>query len=182
MFRFIILIHYICFLSSRNRDIIQKDFERRQSYRYYPYKNTYLKFCHALWYEKEFRNQFYFRLHSWKKVLNIFLPELKNIDLCGTIDEGLVLIHGYNIVINPLVKIGKNCTILHEVTIGAIKGGVPTIGDNVFIGCAAKILGGIKIGNNVKIGACAVVLEDVPDNATVVGFPARIVKISKNIL
>lgn len=50
----------------------------------------------------------------------------------------------------------------------------PRIGDNVYIGCGAKVLGPIKIGNNVKIGAGAVVIKDVPDNATVVGVPARI--------
>ena len=52
------------------------------------------------------------------------------------------------------------------------------IGDNVYIGVGAKVLGNIRIGNNVKIGANAVVIKDVPDNATVVGVPARVVKIN----
>lgn len=58
-----------------------------------------------------------------------------------------------------------------------VQGGKPpTIGDNVLIGCDAKVLGDIKIGNNVKIGAGAVVVKDVPDNATVIGVPAYILK------
>jgi serine O-acetyltransferase len=75
-------------------------------------------------------------------------------------------------------KIGKNCRIQQGVTIGRIGGfrggGVPIIGDNVYIGTGAKILGDVKIGNNVKVGANAVVIKDVPDNAVAVGVPAKI--------
>jgi serine O-acetyltransferase len=75
-------------------------------------------------------------------------------------------------------RIGKNCTIQQDVTIGHIGGfrggGVPTIGDNVYIGAGAKILGEVKIGNNVKIGANAVVITDIPDNALAVGVPAQV--------
>lgn len=67
-------------------------------------------------------------------------------------------------------KIGCNCTILHNVTIGAGRGGAPTIGDNVYIGAGAIIIGDIKIGDNVKVGAGAVVFKDVPSNSTVVGY------------
>ena len=79
-------------------------------------------------------------------------------------------------------KIGKNCTISQQVVIG-YKGGFsggkcPTLGDNVYVGAGAKIVGGITIGNNAKIGANAVVLDDIPDNATAVGIPAKVVKIS----
>lgn len=56
----------------------------------------------------------------------------------------------------------------------------PVIGDNVYIGAGAKILGSIKIGNNVNIGANSVVVNDIPDNCTVVGAPARIVKTKEN--
>ncbi len=71
-------------------------------------------------------------------------------------------------------KIGSNCTIFHQVTIGSntLKGSkhqdTPSIGNNVFIGCGAKIIGGIHIGNNVCVGANCVVTHDVPDNSTVV--------------
>jgi len=86
-----------------------------------------------------------------------------------------VLIHSYGVVINSSVKGGSNVKLEHAVTIGAEKDKSPVLGDNVFVGAGAKIIGGVKIGNNVKIGANAVVLDDVPDGATAVGIPARIV-------
>jgi serine O-acetyltransferase len=85
-------------------------------------------------------------------------------------------IHG--VIINPYSKIGKNCTIFHDVTIGNDYKDVknaPTIGDNVLIGAGAKIIGKITIGNNVRIGAGAVVAIDIPDNATVVMENPRII-------
>ena len=83
--------------------------------------------------------------------------------------------HGFTgIFISEGAKIGKDCVIFHQVTIGSntLPGsrgrGCPTIGDNVYIGCGAKIIGNVRIGNNVRIGANCVVTQDVPDNATVV--------------
>lgn len=77
--------------------------------------------------------------------------------------------HGLNgIVINDKSVIGKNCTIFHRVTIAESKGEAPTIGDNCLIGANSTIIGGIKIGKNVKIGAGCVVSEDIPDDVTVV--------------
>ncbi len=91
------------------------------------------------------------------------------------IGPGLYLPHG-NVVVDGIVRIGRQCVIAPWVTIG-VNGSVagPTIGDNVFIGTGAKVLGGIHVGNAVRIGANAVVLDDVPDGATVVGIPARVV-------
>ncbi|AXY02862.1 hypothetical protein D1115_17910 [Vibrio alfacsensis] len=75
--------------------------------------------------------------------------------------------------------IGKNCNISQGVTIGKInqgnKIGAPIIGNNVYIAPGAKIIGGIHIGDNVAIGANAVVVTDVPDNVTVGGIPAKII-------
>jgi serine O-acetyltransferase len=93
------------------------------------------------------------------------------------IGGGLRIFHYGCIVINPETKIGSNCTLRHEVTIGNRNGDhdVPIIGDNVDIGAGAKILGAIKIGNNVRIGANAVVLIDVPSDSTAIGIPARVI-------
>ncbi len=94
---------------------------------------------------------------------------------------GFVLMHPVGVVINSGVKGGENIVIESGVVIGAARNGlpveVPRLGDDIFIGSGAKILGGIKIGNNVTIGANAVVIKNVPDGATVVGIPARVVKI-----
>ena len=95
------------------------------------------------------------------------------------IGPGLYVGHTGAIRVHPDVKAGKNlsigpCTIIGERGVG--KGGVPCIGNNVYIGVGCKILGDVKIGNNVKIGANAVVIEDIPDGATAVGVPAKIIK------
>lgn len=116
----------------------------------------------------------------------IFLEINKIINGCvigrnAEFGEGFVLMHPIGVVINGGVTGGKNIVLESGVVIGAAKNGqpvlVPTLGNNIFIGSGAKVLGGIKIGNNVKIGANAVVVKDVPDNATVVGIPAKVVKI-----
>jgi serine O-acetyltransferase len=87
-----------------------------------------------------------------------------------------MMIHSNGIVIHPRASIGPNCLIFQQVTIGTAKGeGVPTLGAGVEIGAGARILGDIVIGDNAKIGANAVVLCDVPEGATAVGVPARIV-------
>ena len=99
------------------------------------------------------------------------------------IGKGLFIDHGMGVVIGETAIVGDNVTMYHGVTLGGTgkeKGKRhPTIGDNVFIGSGAKLLGNIKIGNNVKIGANAVVLKDVPDNVTIVGIPAKIVKLKE---
>jgi serine O-acetyltransferase len=88
-------------------------------------------------------------------------------------DQGLVLMHPVGIVINSKVRGGRNVIIESGVVIGDEKGKAPQLGDNVFIGSGAKIIGGITIGNNVKVGANAVVTKDVRDSVTVVGIPAK---------
>ncbi|MBI5198693.1 MAG: serine acetyltransferase [Nitrospirae bacterium] len=92
--------------------------------------------------------------------------------------KGFVIIHSIGVVINSGVTGGNNILIEHCVTIGAEKKRAPRLGNNIFIGAGAKIIGEVNIGNNVKIGANAVVVDDVPDNVTVVGVPARVVKIN----
>ena len=93
------------------------------------------------------------------------------------IGKGFNLGHCFSIILSDCV-VGDNVTVMQQVTIGASRGGkrngTPIIGNNVFVGCGAKIIGDVKIGNNVIIGANAVVTKDVPDNAVVGGIPARV--------
>ncbi|PSF38918.1 serine acetyltransferase [Aphanothece hegewaldii CCALA 016] len=95
------------------------------------------------------------------------------------IEGGLLMPHPTGIVIHPSAVIGPNCLILQQVTIV----GNVQIGGHVDIGAGAKIIRPVKIGNHAKIGANAVVLSDVPDGATAVGIPAKIItKSSESIL
>ncbi len=86
---------------------------------------------------------------------------------------GFVLIHSLGVVINSKVQGGNNILIEHQVTIGAEKGQSPRLGNDIFIGAGAKIIGPVQIGDHVRIGANAVVCKDVPDHCTAVGIPAR---------
>ncbi len=96
------------------------------------------------------------------------------------IGKGLFIDHGMGIVIGETAEIGDNCTIYQNVTLGGTgkdKGKRhPTIGNNVLIGCGAKVLGPFSVGDNSKIAANAVVLTEVPENSTAVGVPARVIK------
>jgi serine O-acetyltransferase len=95
------------------------------------------------------------------------------------IGGGLYIAHTYGMVIMP-EKIGRNCSIISNVTIGLRnEKAFPEIGDDVFIGAGARVLGGIYVGNGARIGANAVVIEDVPEGATVVGVPAKVVESSR---
>jgi serine O-acetyltransferase len=95
------------------------------------------------------------------------------------IDSGLYIGHFSGIIVHANARIGRNCNISQGVTIGianrGIKKGCPIIGDNVFIGPGAKIIGGVKVGCNVAIGANCVVTHDVPDNAVIVGVPGKVI-------
>jgi len=88
---------------------------------------------------------------------------------------GFVLVHSIGVVINGAVRGGRDVKIEHQVTIGAEKRQSPVIGDGVFIGAGAKIIGPVVIGANARIGANAVVLGDVPPDSTAVGIPARVI-------
>jgi len=99
----------------------------------------------------------------------------------ATIGKGLFIDHGMGVVIGETAVIGDNCTIYQGVTLGGTgkdKGKRhPTLGNNVMVGCGAKILGPFTVGDNSKIAAGAVVLSEVPQNSTCVGVPARITKV-----
>lgn len=101
----------------------------------------------------------------------------------ATIGKGFFIDHGNGVVIGETAEIGDNVMIYHQVTLGGTgnEKGVkrhPTVGDNCIIGTGAKLLGNITIGKNSKIGANSVVLINVPENATVVGIPGKVKKIS----
>ncbi len=94
--------------------------------------------------------------------------------------EGLSITHYGTIVVNSKARVGKNCRISEGVNIGATNGSdkAPRIGDNVFIGSGAKIIGDISIADNVQIGANAVVVKSITEQGTYGGIPAK--KISDN--
>ncbi len=100
----------------------------------------------------------------------------------ATIGKGLVIDHGSGVVIGETAEIGDNCTLYQGVTLGGTGKDLgkrhPTLGNNVMVGSGAKVLGPFKVGDGAKIASNAVVLEAVPEKATAVGVPARVVRIN----
>ena len=104
------------------------------------------------------------------------------------IGKNLFIDHGMGVVIGETSEIGDNVTIYHAVTLGGSSPSIdserqrhekrhPTIGNDVVIGSGAQVIGPINVGNGARIAANAVVVKDVPDNATMVGIPAKAVKL-----
>jgi serine O-acetyltransferase len=111
------------------------------------------------------------RHRFWSVVAGCDIPINTNIG------GGLLMPHPNGIVIHPDCKIGPNCLIFQQVTLGSNRGGarpgVPVVGGHVDIGAGAKLVGGVIIGDHAVIGINAVVLSDVPNGAVAVGIPAR---------
>jgi serine O-acetyltransferase len=102
----------------------------------------------------------------WQAMLGIEIPD--------PFPDGLILPHPYGVVVHLNSQIGKNCIIYQNVTIGSDKdGNFPTFGSNVVVYAGACIIGGVFVGDDVIIGANAVVNKDVPTGHTAVGVPAK---------
>lgn len=136
---------------------------------------AFIKVCTR---QRVFRNLFYYRLGEYVSVfIKWLLPPERTLTIwCPEIGEGCHFEHNYATYLNA-EHIGRDFYCLHLVTLGNdSQGQRPVIGDGVSIYTGATVFGGIHIGNNVTIGAGAVVSKDVPANCTVVGNPAVIVR------
>ena len=138
-------------------------------------KRGVLNFIKVCTRQKVFRNLFYYRLGEYKSVfIKWLLPPEYSLNIwCPRIGEGCHFEHNYSTYLNA-ESIGDNFYCLHLVTIGNGSKGRPTIGDNVKVFTGATIYGDIRIGNNVTIGAGAIVDIDIPDN--------RIVKAGQSVV
>lgn len=122
------------------------------------------------------------KLYTIARCISQFARFLTGIEIHpgAKIGKGFFIDHGSGVVIGETTEIGDNCLVYQGVTLGGTgkeKGKRhPTLGNNVMVGSGARVLGPFKVGDNAKIAANAVVLEEVPPNCTAVGVPARIVK------
>lgn len=134
-------------------------------------------FARLMTFYPEFRNLFYKRMGLKGRVFAFMCAPLSTLYIAtDRIGRGLFIQHGFATII-AAESIGDNCWINQQVTVGyAADGGKPTLGNNVVINAGAKVIGGVQVGSNTKIGANAVVVKSTPANVTVVGIPARIVK------
>lgn len=141
-------------------------------------------FCGNIWDLRVFVQNSYSQTSRMKKIIAGFLLTLAEkywesygswIGANAIIEEPPTFPHGpFGIFISSGAHIGKKCVIFQHVTIGSNtlrdsrRKGSPNLGDNVYIGCGAKIIGNINVGNNARIGANCVVVKDVPDNSVTV--------------
>ena len=188
--KIITIPHILLFRRSSNRDVIERDILRwfqiyKPDLQKYSVSNTLVWLLDSY---PEFRNLFYLRIGHFSSILGrlllfiakiLYKPPVEILRFGEPIDlgPGLFARTGFSSIIGA-EKIGENCWVNPGVAIGYRddKGGLPVIGNNVYIGAGAKILGPITIGDNVVIGANAVVSKDVPSDCTVAGVPARIIK------
>lgn len=174
--------HWLYYKTAFNRVAMEEDF--RRNIRQFLHKDqlNFFTFCELLTFYVMVRNIFYarvaYRHHFYAKFLALFARPLPLLDISSTaeIGGGLIVQHGYGTIIAPR-KIGKNCWVNQGVTIGYTNDDdCPTVGDNVTVYSGAKILGNVHVGNNVVVGANAVVVKDVEDNCVVGGVPAKVIK------
>jgi len=137
---------------------------------------------HAVIFHKITHYLYLKKLYFLSRLLSQIMRFLTGIEIHpgAVIGKRLFIDHGMGIVIGETAEVGDDCLIYHGCTLGGTGKDIgkrhPTIGNNCMIGSGSKLLGPIIIGNNVKVGANAVVLEDVEDNITVVGINRKIKK------
>ncbi len=169
--------HGILFLLSSNKEVIVRDLYARTSVKQGIFTQCY-DLTNELLLSKYFRTLFYFRTTGvFSKVLRIFYPKQDSftIDIQTKIGAGLQLAHPYSTILNA-VSLGENVYVNHLVTLGEKDGKKPIIGNNVQLHAGCIVIGGVTVGDNAIIGAGAVVVKDVPQNAVAVGNPARIIE------
>jgi len=174
-----LLPHWILFNTAKNRDIMRYDVKRWCTIMgiISTGGGGQINFLYLMTFCREYRNLFYNRIGVLRYLIEFLCKPVNTLFIkTKDIGPGLFIQHGFATIITAR-SIGKDCWIKQQVTVGYNgKGKYPVIGDNVIIHAGAKVLGNIVIGNNVNIGANAVVIKNVPDNCTVVGVPAYIVK------
>ncbi len=168
----VLLFLYGAYLSSSKKSIIDEDLSRLTNV------NSWGGIIKQLLLNKEFRNVVYYRLGSISYLPGLILKPNPTLHIMTKeIGPGLIVVHGDSTYINAR-SIGKNFYINQCATVGVIGKDAPVIGDNVRVATGAIVLGKITVGDNINIGAGAVVVKNIPDNCTVVGNPARIVKMN----
>ena len=146
-------------------------------------RRRFFQFGYIMLVDKAYRNVLLNRLHRNPLMFVVTRVLFAPLNSCyinmapENIGGGLFLQHGFSTII-AAEKIGERCHINQQVTIGYDETDSPVIGDNVLIAAGAIVIGKVNVGNNAKVGAGAVVVKDVPENATVVGVAAKVVKIS----
>ena len=169
---------YLCVLCSNQRALIEKDVARWNEINQIPF-GLFESLNWYMTYKKEFRNLLQHRLKLGSKlhfvIARLLWKPLESLYIyTQDIGGGLYLQHGFSTIISAR-KIGENCRIYQQVTVGYKGDASPVLEDNVSVTCGAKVLGDLTMHKNSLAAAGAVVVKDVPENAIVGGVPAKII-------
>lgn len=187
LFSWLTIPHIVAYFFSPNKGVIHKDVIRWYQCAKIQLilgggKGFLTKLSWLLLFKKEYRNIFYLRIGRVKWLLS-YLPPLSSLYIWTKSENfgaGTYIQHGFSTVITA-EKIGENCWINQQVTIGYNNSqkygyGRPVLGNNVRVSAGAKVCGNITIGDNSTIGLNAVVIKDVPEGSTVIPSPMLLIK------
>ncbi|NNG00369.1 MAG: serine acetyltransferase [Desulfobacteraceae bacterium] len=170
--KLLLLLHYLVYRRSSNRDLIDADLNRWVE-QHNIKKNAFIK---AMSTYPAFRSLFYYRTPNspFIRILRLLYPGEKTLRIFAKeIGPGLYIQHGQNTTIGGYI--GSGCWINQNCSMAYTKHGLPTIGDDVFIFLGSNIVGPVKIGDRVKVGAGTTVVKDIPSDCTVVSSENRII-------
>lgn len=174
---------YLCVLASRQRELVEKDIARWNTIKKVHY-GLFRSLNLHMTEDRQFRNLVQHRLKNPSRTMGALLSCLIARILWRPLDSlylntrfiggGLYIQHGFSTIVSA-ERIGENCRIYQQVTIGFKGDCAPVLEDNVSVTCGAKVLGGITLGKDSLVGAGAVVTKDVPQRAIVGGVPAKVI-------
>lgn len=177
LFCWLYLPHMLCYAFGRGRENIKADVARMSSKMFVKCGGA-VNLLYLLHNNRYFRSLFYFRIGPVASLLiGWWRPGDRYFQLSQrmTVGPGMLIAHPMSTILNA-ERIGANFSCVHLTTLGDAGGRRPVIGDNVTLGVAVSIVGGVSVGDNVTIGAGSVVVKDIPSDCIAAGNPARVIK------
>lgn len=164
------------YLGVRRNPRFEEDLQAWVEWKRCAYQRPFAQFVYLMRTYPEFRNVVYYRMGKAQYLCRFLCQPVSSLYIhCREVGGGFLVQHGFATIINA-ERIGRNFKVFQQVTVGYNGDQRPVLGDDVEVCCGAKVIGGIKVGNRVTIGAQALVIRDVEDDVVVGGVPAKVIK------